>query len=309
MRSSAEARLDQLIRSGQLRFVYVLGLARSSSTIVCRVLGGRLDGAVYEPATPAALDRRRHFARTILSAYDRARARVGEGRPVALAIKDLSLFLDDPAFEAVAARASHIVFTVREPAAQFASLRRQLAHEFSPLERVDAVLRHPFEALWMAGYFLVYGRRFIAEARAALGPGPPHRLAMAGWNLRSYANLERQMALFDVPTTLLDADTLRRDPARAEALLAAIAAPLAPVGPRANVEIAAHSRMLPRSKWAAEALSSPGISAGDPAPPPAPPDPLDAALLARNTAAYQRICARHMHATTDQRMPATGRSP
>ncbi len=82
MSSSAEARLGQLVRSGELRFVYVLGLARSSSTIVCRLLGARLDGAVYEPATPAALGRRRHFARTILKAYDGARARIGSGRPV-----------------------------------------------------------------------------------------------------------------------------------------------------------------------------------------------------------------------------------
>lgn len=293
MSSSAEARLDQLVGSGELRFIYVLGLARSSSTIVCRVLGSRLDGAVYEPATPVALDRPRHYARTILRAYDAARKRIGGDRPIALAIKDLSLFLDEPVFERVAAQAHHIVVTVREPASQFASLRRQLAQEFSPLQRIDAVVRYPFEALWMAWYFLVYGRQFMAEAKSALGPGAPHRLAMAGWNLRSFSNLERQLAMFDTPVTVIDAGTLRRDPAEAGALLDAIAAPLVPRGPRADVEIAGHSRMLPRSKWAAEALSSQGISpaaAAHPRPP--APDAFDTALLLRNGAAYKRIFSR-----------------
>ena len=39
------ARLADLVAAGQLRFVYVLGLARSGSTIVCRMVGAALDGA------------------------------------------------------------------------------------------------------------------------------------------------------------------------------------------------------------------------------------------------------------------------
>ena len=70
MNSDPVARLFALVDSGALRFVYVLGMARSSSTILCKLLGASLDGAVYEPATPAKLDRRLHYADTILKAYD-----------------------------------------------------------------------------------------------------------------------------------------------------------------------------------------------------------------------------------------------
>lgn len=285
-------RLTRLVASGELRFVYVIGVARSSSTIVCRMLGAALDGAVYEPATPAAFDRQGHFARTILRAYDRARRQIGHGRPVTLAIKDLSLFLDDPAFLAVVAQAAHVVFTVRHPRAQQASLSRQLAQEFAQLQRIDAVVRHPFEALWMACSFLSYGRRFVRDAAAQLGrtTGGMPRLAMAGWNLQSWRNMEAQIAaLAAVPMTILDADHLRHDPGATEALLAGIAAGIAPAGPRTSVEISAHSRMLPRSRWAAEALSSRRIMpAGTPVAPPTP-DAFDAALLVITEAAYSRV--------------------
>lgn len=286
-------RLEALVDSGQLRFVYVLGLARSSSTIICRLLGEALDGAVFEPATPAAFNRRTHYARTILRAYDRARAAIGSDRPVSLAIKDLTLFLDDPQFEAIVARAAHVVFTIREPAAQQASLARQLKHEFSPLQRIDAVVRHPFEALWMACYFLAYGRRFVREASDLLGYRFTRlpRLAMAGWNLASYRNLERQLAAREASSiSVLDADALRRDPQRAQALLTAIAARIAPAGTRTSIEIAGHSRMLPRSKWAAEALASHAITAAAPAPRNLPaPDAFETTLLGVTGAAYARI--------------------
>ncbi|HZY68438.1 MAG TPA: hypothetical protein VFE52_07615 [Devosia sp.] len=297
MTGSAEARLGRLVETGELKFVYVLGLARSSSTIVCRMLGTALDGAVFEPATPVSPDRRGHYARTILRAFGKARKAIGSDRPVSLAIKDLSLFLDDPLFLETAAAASHVVFTVREPVAQYASLRRQLAGEFAFAQRVDAVLRHPFEALWMAWYFVLCGRSFIAETRAAL-PGttaPLHRLATAGWNLRSFVNMERQIEKLGVPATVLDAGWLRQDPAGAEALLRRIAAPIARRGRRADVEVPGHSRMLPRSRWAAEALASRHITAatGRTAPPPAP-DAFDAALLARVAEPYRRIRAMGM---------------
>lgn len=292
MRDDPVDRLTDLIRSGQLRFIYVLGLARSGSTIVCRTLGAALDGAVYEPATPARLDRGRHYANIILKAHDEARHSIGSDRPVALAIKDLSLFLDDPRFAAIVAQAAHIVVTVREPRAQQASLKLLLAHEFSPWQRIEIIFRYPYEAQAMAWYFLIYGRQFLREASALLGyrlrwlP----RLAMAGWNLRSWRQLEAQLAALDgVPITVLDADAMRRDPAGAEAQLRRIAGSIVPGGQRASVEIAGHCRMLPRSKWAAEALGSRGIKPpGTPKPLP-PPDAFDTKLLAITEAAYARV--------------------
>ncbi len=292
MDSSHIGRLSRLVESGQLRFVYVIGVARSSSTILCKMLGAALDGAVYEPATPAAFNRQRHFAATILKAYDRARRQIGPGRPVALAIKDLSLFVDDPAFVSIMTRAAHVVFSIRHPVAQQASLKRQLAQEFSPLQRVDAVLRYPFEALWMAWYFLIYGRRFVREASALLGYAFVRlpRLAMAGWNLESWRNMEAQIeALGAVPITVLDADELRRNPQATETLLAAIAASIAPAGQRSAIEVPGHSRMLPRSKWAAEALASDGIKPAESPTPVPSPDSFDTTLLAVTEAAYGRV--------------------
>lgn len=293
MNSDPVARLFALVDSGALRFVYVLGMARSSSTILCKLLGASLDGAVYEPATPAKLDRRLHYADTILKAYDDARATVGPERPVTLAIKDLSLFVDEPDFTALVARAAHVVFSVRHPVAQQASLKRQLAQEFSIPQRIDAIVNHPHEALWMAWYFLVYGRQFVREASDLLGYRVTrlHRLAMAGWNLRSWHNMEAQIAaLGATPKTLVDADELRRDPAAAEAMLKSIADTIAPAGPRASIEVSGHSRMLPRSKWAAEALSSTGIRpTATTTTSTAAPDEFDTALLAITSAAYNRV--------------------
>ncbi len=294
MKDDPLTRLTALVAAGQLRFVYVLGLARSGSTIVCRTLGAALDGAVYEPATPARLDRRFHYARTILRAYDEARTLAGS-RPIALAIKDLSLFLDDPRFAALVAQAAHLVVTVREPRAQQASLKAMLLHEFSPWQRIEIIFRAPYEALGMAWYFLVYGRSFLREGQAALGfrwrwlP----RLAMAGWNLRSWRNLEAQLiALAHLPVTVLDADAMRHDPADTEAQLRRIAAAITPDAPRAGIEVAGHCRMLPRSKWAAEALTSRRIKpATAPRRPLPPPDAFDARLLSITEAAYARVLA------------------
>jgi hypothetical protein len=290
-------RLRGLVTSGDLRFVYVIGVARSNSTIVCRLLGQTLDGAVYEPATPAARDRARHYAATILGAYDAVRRRIGRGRPVTLAIKDLSLFLDDRAFDFAAAHAVHLVFTVREPAAAHASLMQQFRHEFRPLQRVDAVLRQPFEAYWMAWYFLVYGRRFLALGRdSAAGEAVPlHRLAMAGWSIESWRLMARQFAALGAAperASVLDATEMRRTPERAKAALAAIAARLGAPPGAAPVEVAGHSRMRRRSSWAAEALGSAGIKplAQSPNPVPALGD-FELGLMQRLTPIHRDILA------------------
>jgi hypothetical protein len=255
-------RLRNLAASGELRFVYIIGVARSNSTIVCRMLGEQLDGAVYEPATPCSASPPRHFAEVILKAYRRARRKVPAGQPVALAIKDLSLFVDDDILAFVTSYAKHIVFTVREPRAQHASLSRQLYQEFAPMQRVDAVVRHPFEAFWMAWYFLVLGRRYVATAVEQFGrsAGRLHRLAIAGWNLTSWRNIAHQFqANHKTPVTVFDATQMRRDPNAAMLAMGAIAANTKTANGSALIEVAGHSRMLRRSKWAAEALSSAAI--------------------------------------------------
>jgi len=254
--------LHELAASGELIFVYVIGVARSNSTIVCRMLGERLDGAVYEPATPCSPDRSRHYAQVILKAYRRARRQVPDGQPVALAIKDLSLFLDDDMLAFVRSYAKHIVFTVREPRTQHASLSRQLYQEFSPRRRIDAVVRHPVETFWMTWHFLVLAPRFVATAAEQFGrsAGRLHRLAIAGWNLTSWRNIVQQFqANGGVPITVLDATEMRRDPAMATATMAAIAAATKARSGGTAVEIAGHSRMHRNSKWAAEARSSKAI--------------------------------------------------
>ncbi|RYE08458.1 MAG: hypothetical protein EOP22_13450 [Hyphomicrobiales bacterium] len=293
-------RIEDLIGSGQLRFVYVLGLARSGSTIVARTLGAALDGTVYEPATPARLGRLDHYARTILRAYDLAQRETGSDRPVSLCIKDLSLFVDAPRLSALLARAAHLVVTVREPRAQQASLTAMLRHEFSIWQRVEIIFRAPFEALGMAWHFLAYGRRFLRDASRPLGfrLSQMHRLAIAGWNLDSWQRLEALLAASPaMPVTIIDAGAARRDPAGTAAELAAIAATIAPIGPRASVSIAGHCRMLPRSKWAAEALRSSGINAGPQREPLPPPDAFDQRLLDLTEPAYSRVLSRRSSTT------------
>lgn len=302
--------LQRLVDTGQLRFIYVVGVARSASTIVARRLGAALDGAVYEPATPATPSIHRHFAGTILKAYERARARVDRDGPVGLAIKDLSLFLDEPLQAFVHRNAAHLVVTVRDPAAQQASLRRQLGKEFAPLQRVDAIVRHPFEALWMFTHFLRLGPHYAALAAESMAGhrGNWVQRAVAGWNIESWTRMERLLVGVD-PSRLsvLDAAALRSDPAGAEATLAAIARAIAPMGARAGVEIAGHSRMLPRSAWAREALHSTGIAAAEPRRDPArasTPGDWEEALLAITEPAYRRILAAGAAAVAAERSAA-----
>jgi hypothetical protein len=255
------ARLKALTRAGDLSLAYVLGVTRSNSTIAARLVGRQLDGAVLEPAVPSTAEPELHYEQTILSAYEAARLRVGAGRPVALVIKDISGFLT-PAMEEFALGESRaVLFTTREPHRQHASLTNQFAHEFSPMQRLDAIVRYPYEQLWFTVALARFASHYMRVAREALAP---HRLgvfrtAVLGFNLDAW---QRQSGQFDaiagrdIPVEILDAGLMRAFPQLAEARLENFAAATGVFRGLAEVETAAHSRMLARSRWAGEARTS-----------------------------------------------------
>lgn len=251
--------LQSLIGEGRLRFVYVLGVPRSNTTVICRLLGERLDGAVYEPAMPNSLDPNRHYAETILAAYRGGRAAAGD-RPSVLAVKDLDGFLTDRMFEIVLAGAEQLIFTVRDPLLQHASLSRQFVTEFSPLQRIRSTLRYPIEQAlflwqllhWLPGYWRL--------ARAELGGSlNPLRAGVAGFNYSSWraqaAHLERAKTRLDPDRiAIFDAGLMRLFPEKTNAELEAIAAAHAHPEPGAPAaEISGHTRMRAESHWAEEA--------------------------------------------------------
>ncbi|MEQ1770710.1 MAG: hypothetical protein ABL879_12815 [Devosia sp.] len=282
--------LTRLLESGDLRLVYVLGVARSNTTLVVRLLGEQLDGAVYEPTVPATLDPVGHFAHTVLRAYRKARAT--RSGTVTLAVKDISLFIE-PSVEAfIAERASHVVITVRDPAEAHASLVKQFRHEFGFWQRFDAVVRQPFEALFMFIAFLFLVPRYGNLARSALPDTSAgrYRMAMAGWSLESWNKLTRQVAAIPPGRlTVLDARQMRNEPALAAAALTAIARSLMPAGRKPMIEVAAHSRMSSRSKWAAEARASAGIKPTNASAPVEAPDDVAAAVAAKSMPQYRAL--------------------
>lgn len=253
------AELERLVAAGRLRLVYVLGVPRSNTTVVCRLLGERLDGAVYEPAMPNSVNPRRHYARTILAAHHAARAGAGD-RPVVLAIKDLDGFVTDELFEFVLSAAEHLVFTIRDPLLQHASLSRQFVTEFSPLHRIRSTMRYPIEQTFFLWQLLEWLPRYWRLARAELGGGlNPLRAAVAGFNYSSWraqaAHLERARAKFEPRRiTIFDAGLMRLFPDETNTELEAIAATYASVeaGPP-SAEIPGHTRMRAESHWAEEA--------------------------------------------------------
>jgi hypothetical protein len=133
----------------------------------------------------------------------------------------------------------------------------------------------------------MYGR----IAREALPPGTlgPAGRAMAGWNILSWRRLAAQVERLNARPgrcTIFDAAQMRSDPEVATATLARITARLGASGDNPPVEIAAHSRMRPRSAWAKEALGSDRIK---PAMARAAHKPLPAPLLAEIEPIYRRL--------------------
>jgi hypothetical protein len=255
---------------------------------------------------PAALDPLGHYARVIMSAYRKARkTRPG---PIRLAVKDISLFIDEPIFAFIARHAAHIVFTIRDPEEAHRSLVRQFGHEFKPLQRADAVINEPFEALWMAVNFAVQVPRLARVADTA-HPGfaaPWYRRAMGGWSLESWRKLGAQFASLDpARVTVLDADEMRRAPKAATEALAAIGRRLMPQGRAPMVEIPAHSRMYRRSKWAAEARVSTAIKPAAVKAAAAPASqPFEAQLCDGVAPIYRALLASSANPLRRQRAPA-----
>lgn len=253
------AELERLVAAGRLRLVYVLGVPRSNTTVVCRLLGERLDGAVYEPAMPNSVNPRRHYARTILAAYHAARAGAGE-RPVVLAVKDLDGFVTEELFEFVLGATVHLIFTIRDPLLQHASLSRQFVTEFSPLHRIRSTMRYPVEQTLFLWQLLEWLPRYWRLARAELGGSlNPLRAAVAGFNYSSWraqaAHLERARARFAPERiAIFDAGLMRLYPHETNAELEAIAAAHAGAEPGLpSAEIPGHTRMRAESHWAEEA--------------------------------------------------------
>lgn len=294
MRSErATERLGRLAAEGRLRFTYVVALARSNSTIVCRLLGRALDGAVYEPATPAARSRDQHWARTILRAYDLVREGQQSERPVCLAIKDLSVFLTPAQLDFVAAHAAHVVFTIRDPARQHASLKRQLRREFTLRQRIAALKGNDLEIFWYLWHGVGFATAFArAAAKLAGWSRKLPQLIAAGWTLTGWTTLVD--FLDRIPPdrrTILDADAMRADPEAVAEALADLARTLSEEPAAAPVEVSGHHRMQPGSAWAAEALTSSTIKPLDAGRPPVATTPIDEAIVRAVEPDYERLLA------------------
>lgn len=252
------AEIKMLADSGELRLVYVLGVPRSNSTVVCRLIGERLDGIVYEPAMPSSASPLRHYARLIRQAYDVAKAKTGD-RGVVLAVKDLDGFVTDEMFDFILAAAEHIVFTIRDPAAQHPSLSRQFVEEFSLLYRIRSTLRHPIEQNFFLWHMTNWMPRFWQMAHEELGSGQqPLRAAVAGFNYASWRAQARHIesarrVLGEEGVTILDAGLSRLFPQETGEELAGIARSAGGGGAGSATEIAGHSRMERDSHWAGEA--------------------------------------------------------
>ncbi len=292
------ARLKGLTASGQLRFVYVIGVARSNSTVICRMLGARLDGAVYEPAMPSSPNPERHFSRTILKAYDHARRKVPEGQPVVLAIKDIALFITEPVLGFIRAHAEHVVLTIRDPASQHASLVNQFKREFSIRHRVVAFWRHPVEVMTMGFDLMGRSKGFIAAMKELVGldrvrPLDIAQLVVGGWNLESWRSIGRQARQLGGPSgpgvTVLDAALMRQQPAETMMALEAIATAIRPAGTASTLEVAGHSRMRTDSTWVAEARTSSGIKPAAAAPKRDPLTAIEQRLVALLHPNYQAL--------------------
>ncbi|WP_035872521.1 hypothetical protein [Cucumibacter marinus] len=257
--------LQSLVTSGRLRIAYVLAVPRSNSTLVCRLLGARLDGAVYEPAMPNSRDPMEHYGRTILTAYEQARARIEEDRPVTLVVKDLDGFIEQGHLDFIAENAHEVIFTIRDPGPQHLSLVNQFIHEFSPLQRLYAHTRYPVEHFWFTIHTLSWVKRYWRLAGRELGNiwRHPWRAAVAGFNFSSWRNQSNHLEtlrerLGKDRITIFDAGVMRLMPKETEQMIDDIAHRLSNHAhpPGEILEVAGHSRMKRGSKWAAEARSA-----------------------------------------------------
>jgi hypothetical protein len=262
---SSLTELQDLVNAGRLNFVYVLGPPRANTTVLCRLLGKRLHGAVYEPAFPNTAFPTAAYGRKILGAYDAVRAHLPEDQPVTLAIKDLSALMSAPERDFALDNAACVVFAIREPVLQHTSLVRQLITEFTTGKHLPAFRKRPWETLMFGWHFGLRWPRYhrLAKQRLGLGWSQFQRMTAAGSNLDSWKALSEHFAearrrLPPDRIAVIDAGLSRLMPAEAEAELDAIVAPISPLAnPGAPfVDVTVHSMMNPRSPWVGEALTS-----------------------------------------------------
>lgn len=263
--SSSLTELQQLATGGALRFVYILGVPRANTTVLCRLIGQRLHGAVYEPALPNTAFPAAAYSRKILAAYRAVRASVPRSEPVTLAIKDLSALMTDRQRDFALDLAAHVVFAIREPTLQHASYVRQLLAEFDASNRWKALARTPWETTM---YGLHFGRRWpryrrLSKQRFGIGWSEYRRMTAAGSNLDFWRSLaahfvEAVRRLPEQRITVIDAGLSRLMPEAAEAQLDEITAAIAPHRRpgQDSLDIAGHSLMRSDSAWAAEAMSA-----------------------------------------------------
>lgn len=268
------AELARQVRMGELRLIYVLGVPRANTTVLCRLIGRRLHGAVYEPALPNSAFPSSAYGAKILAAADLVRRQLPVGETAVLAVKDMSALMRPAERNFVLDHAAHLVFAIREPAAQHDSYARQMLMEFSAGNRLRAFLAAPWETTM---YGLHFGRRLAAYRRLArerLGVGWQafRRATAAGANIEFWQELSAHftMALARVPAhriSVVDAGLSRLKPEAAEAELDSIAGPHLPdTRVEQPVDYAGHTMMKSASPWAGEAMRAERILAAAPGP-------------------------------------------
>jgi hypothetical protein len=255
-------KLQSLVSAGELRMLYIIGVPRSNTTVLGRILGRHLDGAVLEPAVPNTARPLRTYAERILEAFETARQTSGRRGPVTLAVKDISNFLGEPMLEFILTASAHIVFAIREPAAQYQSLARRMSMELESPDRYKRSMQTPAESFWMAVHFTRMWPDAWRQApkRTDGGPRGYRRATASGTDVACWRALTRQ---FDAAATarkpdeitVIDAGLSRLFPDLAAAELATIAAGVSSEETlaAAGVEVAANSMMEASSHWATQA--------------------------------------------------------
>lgn len=271
--SKRQTELSGLLRRGDLRLVYVLGVPRSNSTLVCRMLARDMDAAIYEPALPASARPEARHAELILRTFRRVKGKSTD--PVTMTVKDIACFVSPRMEDLLLEHAHQVVFTIRDPLAQHRSFAERMRAEFRVWQRVKQVARRPFMSLFYFVHLLHIWPQMVWASRDAFPPVPGQimRAMVAAMNQASWRALSRQFAKVggghaSNRVDVLDAGVSRLVPERAEEILTEVSARAA-AGSRTGVaplEVAAHALMNANSHWAEEARRSDRvkpISAGE----------------------------------------------
>lgn len=255
-------KLQSLVSAGELRMLYIIGVPRSNTTVLGRILGRHLDGAVLEPAVPNTARPLRTYAERILEAFEAARRTSRHEGPIALAVKDISNFLSAPMLDFILTESAHVVFAIREPATQYQSLARRMSMELESPDRYKRSLQTPAESFWMAVHFTRMWPDAWRQApkRTDGGPRGYRRATASGTDVACWRALTGQFAAASArrrpeEITVIDAGLSRLFPDLAGAELATVAASVRSKEAltAAGVEVAANSMMEASSHWATQA--------------------------------------------------------